>query len=154
MRTVIQRRLLIVALLAAACGDDPADLDPQDVEFAAELGVDLDAMTRTQSGLYYQDLTVGTGDVATSGQSLRVLYQGWLPNGTLFDSALDVNDPFPFTLGVTNVIEGWHEGIAGMRAGGVRRLVIPPSLGYGNRPNGPIPANSVLVFEVTFLGAA
>ncbi|MGH7504945.1 MAG: FKBP-type peptidyl-prolyl cis-trans isomerase [Longimicrobiales bacterium] len=142
---------MMLTLIVAACNDDPTALDPRDVEFAAELGIDLDAMTRTGTGLYYQDVVAGTGATAADGQTVDVLYQGWLPNGTLFDAILDPHSPYTFTIGVSPVIRGWHEGIAGMRVGSVRKLVIPPSLGYGNRRNDPIPPNSVLVFEITLL---
>jgi FKBP-type peptidyl-prolyl cis-trans isomerase FkpA len=105
-------------------------------------------MTRTASGLYFEEVTVGTGDGAATGDELRVLYSGWLPNGTLFGSGEDADDPLIVTLGVTNLIAGFEEGLRGMRAGGVRKLVIPPALGYGGQANGPIPANSTLVFRV------
>jgi len=137
--------------LLAACGSDPAASDPGDLTFASELGVDLSKMTRTARGLYYQDLVVGTGTVAAAGLTLTVLYAAWLPNGSLFDQAQDPGDPYIFQLGVGDVIAGWDEGIAGMRTGGTRLLVIPPSLGYGNRVVGPIPANSTLVFRVQLL---
>lgn len=144
--------ILILLILATACGD-PTAVDPRDVTFAPELGVDLDAMTRTSTGLYYQDLEVGEGAAATAGQVVSVLYRGWLPDGTLFDENQEPNDPFRFQLGVGRVIAGWDEGVAGMRPGGIRKLVIPPSLGYGDRRTGPIPANSVLVFDVELLSA-
>lgn len=143
---------LILLMLIAACGD-PTAVDPRDVTFAPELGVDLDAMTRTSTGLYYQDLEVGEGAPATAGQDVAVLYRGWLPDGTLIDEAQDPADPFRFRLGTGRVIAGWDEGVAGMRPGGLRKLVIPPSLGYGDRAVGPIPANSVLVFDVRLLSA-
>jgi peptidylprolyl isomerase len=131
--------LLLAVLAAAACGDGvtfPPEFDPS-------LGVDLDAMTRTASGLYYQDLAVGTGAVVIVGDSATVGYAGWLPSGTQFDAG-----SFPFTVGVGRVVPGFDEGVLGMRVGGSRRLVIPPELGYGDRAQGPIPPNSTLVFEV------
>lgn len=142
--------LLLVFL--AGCDGDPAGIDLRQVEFAPELGIDLDAMTRTSSGLYYQDMALGSAPTAVPGRLVTVLYRGWLADGTLFDQAQDPRDPLEFRLGAGWVIAGWDEGVAGMRVGGVRKLVIPPSLGYGDRPNGPIPANSVLVFEVELLG--
>ncbi len=144
------RALLILALAAplAGCDDDPSAVDMRNVTFAPELGVDLDAMTRTPEGLYYQDLEEGAGTPAEAGTRVQVYYRGWLPSGTLFDARRPPADPFSFVLGVGTVIDGWDLGVEGMRPGGVRLLVIPPSLGYGDRPNGPIPANSVLVFEV------
>lgn len=143
--------ILPLVLLAASACDDPTTVDPRDVTFAPELGVDLDAMTRTSSGLYYQDLETGEGVAVTAGQRVAVLYRGWLPDGTLFDQRQDPDNPFRFDLGAGRVIAGWDEGVAGMRPGGLRLLVIPPSLGYGDRPAGSIPPNSVLVFEVRLL---
>lgn len=131
--------LLLAALAASACGDDitfPPDFD-------ASLGIDLASMTKTSSGLYYQDLVVGTGAAAEAGKSATVGYAGWLPDGTRFDSG-----SFTFTVGVGEVVPGFDEGVVGMKVGGKRKLVIPPDLGYGDRTNGPIPANSTLVFEV------
>jgi FKBP-type peptidyl-prolyl cis-trans isomerase len=145
-------RIPAVALASLiACGS-PSDIDPADQTFAPELGIDFSMMTRTSSGLYYQDVTVGTGATAQSGQTVRVLYTGWLRNGTRFDFADDPNDPLEFQLGVGDVIRGWDEGIAGMRVGGTRKLVIPPSLAYGSASNGPIPGNSTLVFQVQLIG--
>jgi FKBP-type peptidyl-prolyl cis-trans isomerase FkpA len=140
---------LLLVLLVTACGNGV--LSPEDLTYAPELGIDLDQMTRTSSGLYYQDVTVGTGTEATNGKTISVLYSGWLPRGTLFDSATDPGDPLIFQLGLGKVITGWDQGILGMKVGGVRKLVIPPSLGYGSRENGPIPANSTLVFRVELL---
>jgi len=139
---------LLVLIVLAACGSDPTGVSPRDVEFAPQLGVDLDAMTRTSSGLYYQDTEVGHGTTAISGRVVGVLYRGWLPDGTMFDERQNPSDPLRFRLGVGIVIRGWDEGLVGMRVGGTRRLVIPSDLGYGSRPSGIIPANSVLVFDV------
>ena len=122
------------------------------MEFAGQLGVNVAAMTRTGSGLLYQDLAAGTGDASAAGRDVTVHYTGWLPDGTKFDSSRDRNQPFAFRLGARRVIAGWDEGVAGMRVGGVRKLVIPPALGYGARATGPIPANSTLVFDVELLG--
>ena len=111
----------------------------------------------TASGLQYEDVTVGDGDEAGKGRSVRVHYTGWLyENGTAgrkFDSSKDRNDPFVFPLGAGHVIRGWDEGVAGMKVGGTRRLVIPPELGYGARgAGGVIPPNATLLFEVELLG--
>jgi FKBP-type peptidyl-prolyl cis-trans isomerase FkpA len=141
--------LLLIAL--AGCGGDPSGVDLRQVQFAPELGIDLDVMTRTSSGLYYQDVQTGSAPTAVPGRWVSVLYRGWLADGTLFDQAQDPRDPLVFQLGRGQVIAGWDEGVAGMLVGGIRKLVIPPSLGYGDRPTGPIPANSVLVFEVRLL---
>jgi FKBP-type peptidyl-prolyl cis-trans isomerase FkpA len=147
--------LLSVCLLlaVAACGPDTGD--PAHVKFAPALGVDLGAMQRTDSGLYLQDLVVGTGAEARTGRYLEVHYTGWLPNGTKFDSSRDSNQPFALRLGVEpRVIPGWEEGLVGMKVGGTRRLVIPSELGYGAEGSYPvIPPHSVLVFDVELLTA-
>jgi FKBP-type peptidyl-prolyl cis-trans isomerase FkpA len=106
----------------------------------------------TDSGLQYDDLQVGDGAEATSGKSVTVHYTGWLTDGQKFDSSKDRNDPFTFVLGGGMVIRGWDEGVAGMKVGGKRKLVIPPELGYGARgAGGVIPPNATLVFEVELL---
>ena len=105
------------------------------------------------SSLVIEDITVGTGAAAASGDRLTVHYRGSLQGGGEFDSSYSRNQPYTFTLGAGAVIAGWDQGLVGMRVGGKRRLTIPPSLGYGSRANGPIPANSTLVFEVDLLSA-
>ena len=106
----------------------------------------------TESGLKYEDLTVGDGAEATAGRTVSVHYTGWLTDGQKFDSSRDRNDPFAFVLGGGMVIKGWDEGVQGMKVGGVRRLTIPPQLGYGVRgAGGVIPPNATLVFEVELL---
>lgn len=97
------------------------------------------------------DETVGTGAVAEAGKTVSVNYVGTLTDGTKFDSSYDRNQPFEFQLGAGQVIKGWDQGVAGMKVGGKRKLVIPPDLGYGSQANGKIPANSTLVFEVELL---
>lgn len=110
------------------------------------------SVVTTPSGLQYEDLTVGTGAEAKAGQSVSVHYTGWLTDGQKFDSSKDRNDPFSFVLGGGMVIKGWDEGVQGMKVGGVRRLTIPPQLGYGVRgAGGVIPPNATLVFEVELL---
>ncbi len=141
-----------LALALAACGGDTTTEPLTNDDFAPELNVNLDAMTKTASGLYIQDLTVGTGDEATSGATVTVHYEGWLSNGTKFDSSRDRNEPFSFLLGARRVIQGWDEGVAGMRVGGIRKLVIPPALGYGVSGSLPtIPGNATLVFDIELL---
>lgn len=143
---------LCLLLAATACGSSSGD--PAEVTYAPELGVDLGAMNRSASGLYTQDLAVGTGAEALAGRRLQVNYSGWLPNGTLFDTSLrEGRTPFVFTLGRQEVIAGWDEGIVGMKVGGKRRLVLPSALGYGAQGTGGIPPNSVLIFDVELLSS-
>ncbi|MFZ9886001.1 MAG: FKBP-type peptidyl-prolyl cis-trans isomerase [Myxococcota bacterium] len=95
------------------------------------------------------DLVLGTGAEATSGTQVQVHYTGWLTDGSKFDSSLDRGRPFAFALGARQVIQGWDQGVVGMKVGGKRRLTIPPELGYGARGfPGAIPPNSTLIFEV------
>ena len=106
----------------------------------------------TPSGLTIEELVVGSGAAASSGQKVSVHYTGWLTNGTKFDSSKDRGDPFVFPLGKGQVIKGWDEGVAGMKVGGKRKLTIPSALGYGARgAGGVIPPNATLVFEVELL---
>ena len=103
-------------------------------------------------GLKYTDDQVGTGTEAQAGKTVSVHYTGWLLDGTKFDSSKDHNQPFSFPLGRGQVIKGWDEGVAGMKVGGKRTLVIPPDLGYGARgAGGVIPPNATLKFEVELL---
>jgi FKBP-type peptidyl-prolyl cis-trans isomerase FkpA len=106
----------------------------------------------TASGLVFEELVVGTGKSPATGQKVHVHYTGWLTNGTKFDSSKDRGAPFIFPLGQGHVIQGWDEGVAGMKVGGKRKLTIPPALGYGARGvGGVIPPNATLVFEVELL---
>lgn len=106
------------------------------------------------SDLVIEDVVIGGGAVAASGDTVTVHYVGTLLNGTQFDSSYSRNQPFTFRIGANQVIQGWERGVPGMRVGGKRRLTIPPSLGYGNQANGPIPANSTLKFEIDLLAVA
>jgi FKBP-type peptidyl-prolyl cis-trans isomerase len=109
---------------------------------------------KTDSGLHYWDIRVGTGQVAKEGSHVRVHYTGWLTTGKKFDSSVDAGTPFTFTIGNGEVIKGWEEGVAGMKVGGKRQLRIPPELGYGadGTPGGPIPPNATLIFDIQLLG--
>lgn len=130
--------LLVLAAGVAGCSDSPT--------------------AATNFAIFSQtDLTVGTGGDAVSGKLLTVNYTGWFygesrpdKKGPVFDTSAG-GDPFQFTLGAGQVIAGWDQGLQGMRVGGVRRLVIPPTLAYGAIRNGPIPPNATLVFEVELL---
>ena len=121
-------------------------------EYAAELGVDLEAMEATGSGRYVLYVREGDGAEAVNGNTVVVHYTGWLPNGMKFDSSRDRGEPFTFVLGEGRVIPGWEEGVAGMKVGGQRRLVIPPHLGYGPIGAGDvIPPDATLIFDVELL---
>lgn len=106
----------------------------------------------TASGLQYEDEVVGTGTEAVAGKTVEVHYTGTLVDGKKFDSSRDRGKPFSFKLGAGMVIKGWDEGVAGMKIGGKRKLVIPAILGYGTRgAGGAIPPNAVLHFDVELL---
>ncbi|MBP6016468.1 MAG: FKBP-type peptidyl-prolyl cis-trans isomerase [Candidatus Promineofilum sp.] len=107
--------------------------------------------TTTDSGLKYYDIVVGDGATAEAGSAVTVNYTGWLTNNIKFDSSLDSGLPFPFTLGTGGVIPGWDEGVEGMKVGGIRQLVVPAELGYGDTGSGAIPPGATLVFEVELL---
>lgn len=109
-------------------------------------------MITTNTGLKYEDLAEGTGVAAKSGDTVEVHYTGWLTNGKKFDSSHDRKQPFSFQLGAGRVIQGWDEGVAGMKVGGKRKLTIPAALGYGTRGAGNVvPPDAELVFEVELL---
>ncbi len=132
--------VLGAAALAAAQGAQPA-----------QPGKD-EKVISMPSGLRYVDLVVGTGAEAKPGMLVMVNYTGWLLDGSKFDSSYDRREPFSFKLGARQVIKGWDEGVAGMRVGGKRKLIIPPQLAYG--PGGivgAIPPNATLTFEVELL---
>jgi len=102
--------------------------------------------------LQIEDLKIGTGAEAKAGQDVKVHYVGTLTNGSKFDSSRDRGEGFEFSRGAGEVIKGWDQGVAGMKVGGMRKLTIPPELGYGARGFPPvIPANSTLIFEVELL---
>jgi FKBP-type peptidyl-prolyl cis-trans isomerase len=135
------RALLVgTVLLFSACRTTPKAEPAEDVveQYPDELKV--------------EDLVVGTGEAAADGMKLTVEYTGTLTNGQVFDSSKG-REPFVFRIG-DKVIKGWNQGLLGMKAGGKRRLTIPPRLGYGSKTVGPIPANSFLIFEIELLAVA
>ena len=135
---------LIPLFVLSACGDDAGDVAGQE---------DCDTTERTtDSGLVIQDIECGSGDEAQSGEAVTVHYVGTLEDGTQFDSSREAGVPYEFALGTGNVIPGWHEGVAGMKPGGVRKLTIPPDLAYGPSGRPPvIPPNATLIFEIELI---
>lgn len=147
------------AQVASAVSTDAADLmaAPQSSSDAQEAQGTMadETLTTTDSGLQYVDLTAGDGASPEKGQTVEVHYTGTLEDGTKFDSSRDRNRPFKFKIGVGQVIKGWDEGVASMKVGGRRKLVIPADLAYGSRgAGGVIPPDATLVFDVELLGVS
>jgi len=138
--------VLIVGLLcAAACSGNDSNSSTNPV---------APGNNATVTSLSSVDITVGTGAIANTGNRITVSYTGFLYDPAQPETKgrpVDSNTAYPFTLGVGAVIKGWDQGVPGMRVGGLRRLTIPPSLGYGNQATGPIPANSTLVFDMRLI---
>lgn len=131
---------LCVGLIAGCAGTEASQASN---DTAAGKGV------TTKSGLMYTDEKEGTGPAAKAGDRVVVHYTGWLKDGTKFDSSHDHGKPFEFPLGAGKVIKGWDQGIAGMKVGGKRKLIIPPQLGYGMQGAGDaVPPNATLIFEI------
>lgn len=134
--------LAVLAVLAVgfiACGDDGDDGDAEEGETIT-----------TDSGLQITDIKVGEGDEVEAGDTITVHYTGWLDDGTVFDSSVERGQPATFPL--SGLIAGWQEGIPGMKVNGIRRLVIPSELGYGESGSPPtIPPNAQLTFEIEVL---
>lgn len=146
--------MFFVLVGCLGCGStsptNPTLPDPTDLPTV----VSENQYTTTTSGLKYFDLTTGTGAAATAGKVVTVHYEGWLLTGQKFDSSRDRGQPFVFGLGAGQVIRGWDEGVQGIRIGGKRQLVLPPSLAYGSAGAPPvIPPNATLIFEVEVLAA-
>jgi len=109
----------------------------------------------TASGLTIEDTIIGEGATAAAGRDIVVHYAGWLADGTQFDSSREKQDPFEFTLGKKEVMDGWEEGLSGMKVGGTRTLTVPPQLAYGKEGAGDtIPPNATLTFEVELLAVS
>jgi len=145
---MLPRLTIAIAVFALAAGCSRGE----PTQSAATGGTPEGKMETTASGLQYVDVKPGTGESPQKGQQVTVQYTGWLADGTKFDSSRDRNQPFTFRIGQGQVIKGWDEGVATMKTGGVRKLVIPPDLGYGARgAGGVIPPNATLTFEVELL---
>ena len=145
--------LLTASLILAACGggDEPEETDTggSSEEVASEEGDCPTEPTTTDSGLQIKEIECGDGEEAQKGDTLEVHYEGRLEDGTKFDASRDHGSTFEFQVGAGQVIQGWDEGLIGMKIGGIRELTIPPELGYGPQGAPPaIPPNATLVFEV------
>ena len=146
MRVLSRRTALATTLSVVATG-----------VIAMSQAADAQPVTTTPSGLKIIDIEIGTGPSPKPGQTCVMNYTGWLyengKKGAKFDSSLDRNQPFSFPIGQRQVIAGWDEGVASMKVGGKRTLIIPPELGYGARgAGGVIPPNATLIFDVELLG--
>jgi FKBP-type peptidyl-prolyl cis-trans isomerase len=132
-------------LLLAACSDGFSPQVIEETDFASALQIDLSAMTKTASGLYIETVAEGAGDPVAAGHTVTVTYTGLLASGITFDPG---NAPLTFTLGTGQVVAGFDEGVTGMKLGGIRIVIIPPGLAYGERAIGAIPAGSILIFRI------
>lgn len=141
--------LAAILMIAAACGEQDSAGRGSDGG-GGDAAACPDEPVKLDSGLVYEDVECGDGEAAEAGDTLVVHYTGTLEDGAEFDSSRG-GDPLPFQLGAGNVIAGWDQGLVGMKEGGLRKLVIPPELGYGETGAGPIPPNSTLLFEVELL---
>lgn len=146
-RSVVAALGAIALAAVAGCGDDPMQVEFQvieEVEFAASLGIDLAMFTELASGVYVQQVVIGTGDPAVSGDQVTVGYTGYLTDGSTFDDG-----GFSFIVDGGGVIPGFDEGVRGMQVGGERRVIIPPDLAYGAQGRPGIPPGSILIFDIT-----
>src|SRR5262245_36555682 len=144
--------LVLAAALLVGCQQNAEDAGSA-AGTSGEKATAMEEKTqKTASGLQYIDLKEGTGASPQTGQTAVVHYTGWLVDGKKFDSSKDRGQPFTFAVGRGQVIKGWDEGVATMKVGGTRKLIIPPELGYGARgAGGVIPPNATLKFEVELL---
>ena len=151
-RTVCALACALLLAQGAAALDKPEKSEKQETPAPEKPAPAAPKEVTMPSGLRYVDLEPGEGAEAKPGNVVAVHYTGWLEDGTKFDSSRDRNVPFLFKLGSGQVIKGWDEGVAGMKVGGKRTLVIPPAMGYGARgAGGVIPPNATLLFDVELL---
>ncbi len=147
----MKRLILPVAVLLALNVVSAQAAPPKTKKMAPKMAKKMAPKVVTKpSGLKIQDLRVGKGALAKAGQSVSVNYRGTLQNGKMFDQSYG-RGPFDFNLGAGQVIPGWDEGVAGMRVGGKRKLIIPSALAYGPGGQGPIPPSATLIFTVELL---
>ena len=153
IRTRLRSRALPLLIapgsVAVAACDGTTFQVIEGIEYAPNLGVDLDSMTRLESGVYIQDFTIGTGNTIFPNSDVRMGYVGYINDGSSFGES--DTDGFAFGMGTNSVIPGFEIGIIGMNEGGTRKIIIPPELGYGDEDQTGIPAGSVLIFDVTAL---
>ena len=164
----MSKRLILSMILAAAlvgtmamtgcnkAAETPAATNPAETPAAEVPAVEPPAsatgsVTADVTELKIEDVLVGKGAEAKNGDTVSVDYTGWLADGTKFDSSLDRGKPYDFVLGAGEVVEGWDKGIAGMKVGGKRKLIIPPAMGYGAEGREIIPPNATLVFDVELM---
>lgn len=163
MRVSLAALLAVTLVFVAGCSQGsettPQTTQPSEQQQDGTGSADTSATQDTTPAaeevteLKIEDLVVGTGAEAKTGNTVSVHYTGWLTDGTKFDSSVDRGQPFQFTIGQGRVIRGWDEGVPGMKVGGKRKLTIPPDMGYGANGSPPvIPPNATLVFEVELLG--
>jgi FKBP-type peptidyl-prolyl cis-trans isomerase len=145
--------LVFVTVVMTGCAATPWQgtmLDPAQVTFSEELGIDLSQMEQLEPGLYVLDAAVGVGAAASRTSRVWIHYVVSLPDGTVVETSVG-GEPFHFRLGDSEVIKGWNQAIPGMKIGGRRWLVVRPGLAYGSRGSGKVPPNATLVFEVQLM---
>ncbi len=149
LSSVTRVGVLVAAVLAAtvgACASAPST-PPTAYTYAPSLGVDLDSMTKTNTGLYYEEVTEGSGREARRNDRVTIHYTGYLPDGRTFDASRP-GPPIEFRIGNREVVPGMEEGVRGMKEGGVRLIVVPPDMAYGARGSGKVPGDMTLIFRL------
>ncbi|MCH8950312.1 MAG: FKBP-type peptidyl-prolyl cis-trans isomerase, partial [Chloroflexi bacterium] len=136
--------ILAITVVLVACADDGSE-EPLDT--SGPPPIEVEGVT-TASGLQIFDVIIGEGEEVRAGDAAAIHYAGWLESGVQFDTSLGDGEPFAFGLGGGQVIAGWDEGIVGMKPGGIRRLIVPPELGYGAQGSDNVPPNAVLTYDI------